>query len=268
MDVTVLSAFLAKIAAVSVAAERIVESLKGWFPNTYLFATKTDPASEMRRSAWIHVLAGVAGAAVAVVGKVNIFGELGVDTPLWASYLGAGLLASGGSAMWNHALDLLKAAKINKQQDAIATVSVNQQQKLLSSAHPASLALAMLAPQSSGILPAKATCVITGDPTTGAFKAPIGVITLKLSVLTGSFNFVPKGCSVTDPAKKDVTFSQKTTSELQFSANIAGTYKLRVLYAFSPASKAQLLEDCSAPESLDDLNETVPVPKTYTFEIS
>jgi hypothetical protein len=268
MDVTVFSAFLAKIAAVSVAAERIVEILKGWLPNTYLFATKTDPAREMRRTAWIHVLAGVAGTAVAVAGKVDIFKGIGVNTPPWASYIGAGLLASGGSAMWNHALDLLKAIKINNQQDAISAVGSNQQNNLLSTNHPGSLAFAMLAPQGNKILPGNAGCVITGDPATGAFKAPIGVIALKLNVLTGSFNFVPKGCSVTDPAGKDVTLSQKTPSILQFSATTAGTYTLTVQYAFTANSKAQLLEDCPAPKTLDHLDEAVNIPTIYSFEIA
>ncbi len=129
MDLTALTSFVALMLAVSVATERMVEVLKGWFPNTKLFKADTDSTKEAHRCAWIHVLAGVCGLAVAAVGKIDIFQVLHIDS--WAhttalsiafyraaSWSIIGILASGGSAFWNHALDLIKATKVQQEKQA------------------------------------------------------------------------------------------------------------------------------------------------------
>jgi hypothetical protein len=129
MDLTVLTSFVALMMAVSIAAERMVEVLKGWFPNSWLFKANTDPTQEARRCAWIHVLAGVCGVAVAAVGNIDIFQVIhipswtpttGIEFALFrtASWSITGILASGGSAFWNHILDLIKATKVQQEQKA------------------------------------------------------------------------------------------------------------------------------------------------------
>jgi hypothetical protein len=270
MSVTVLTNFLTMMVAISIAAERMVEILKGWFPNFYLFASKSDPTQEMRRGAFVHVLAGICGAIVAWLGHLDVFAGIGSGSvPSWATYAGAGLLASGGSAFWNHALDLLRAVKVNKEQTAIRAVATNQQQNLLSSAHPDSLALAMSGSQLSfdnSVGPAG--CVIQPDPSTGGFKAPSGTLAFKLNVQQGSFNFVPTNCSVKDPSNKNVPFKQATPGLLDFTAATPGAYTLTVLYQFTPGSKAQLLENCPQAQPLDNLDSTVSIPTIYPIQIS
>src|ERR1700733_488073 len=99
MDLTVLTHFVTLMLAISIAAERMVEILKGWLPNFWLFKTNPNSTKKAIRCAWIHVLAGVCGALVAGFSKVNVFAGLNgnaVPDP-WCSSLAAGLLASGGS---------------------------------------------------------------------------------------------------------------------------------------------------------------------------
>jgi hypothetical protein len=66
---------------------------------------------------------------VAWVGKVDIFSAIGIlkagqlmvfqcDLYWEASWAITGILASGGSAFWNHALDLIKATKVQQEQQA------------------------------------------------------------------------------------------------------------------------------------------------------
>jgi hypothetical protein len=271
MNITVLTSFLTMMVAISVASERMVEILKGWFPNFYLFASKSDPTQEMRRGAFVHVLAGICGAIVAWLGHLDVFAGIGSSSvPSWVSCAGAGLLASGGSAFWNHALDLIRAAKVNKEQTAIRAVATNQQQNLLSPAHPDSLALAMSRSPLSfdNSVGSQAGCVIQPDPSTGGFKAPRGTLAFKLNVQQGSFNFVPTNCSVKDPSNKNVPFTQATPGLLDFTAATPGSYTLTVLYQFTPGSKAQLLEDCTQAQPLDNLDSTVSIPTIYPIQIS
>ena len=145
----VLTSFVTMILAISMAAERAVEILKGWLPNLWLFKTNPDPTQEARRCACIHVLSGCCGALVAGVGKMNVLAVDGkTAVPQWISYGIAGLLTSGGSAFWNHALDIIKASKVKQEQGAISSVDANEQKNLVVAGHPASFALAMKAPSS------------------------------------------------------------------------------------------------------------------------
>ena len=158
MDVSVLTKFVTVMLAISLAAERMVEVLKDWFPNAYWFKTNSDPTKESRRIAWIHLIAGLFGGVVAWVGKLQVLPELGASG--WKQNILAGLLASFGSAAWNHLLDLLKATKIRQEQAAIDAVATTQKKNLLDDVHPASFSLAMA---KSNLLaaPAAATAATT-----------------------------------------------------------------------------------------------------------
>jgi hypothetical protein len=116
-----LSSFLTVILGISIAVERIVEILKGWTPNFWLFKTNPIPTREAQRGAWIHVLSGFCGALIAHGGHIKIFE--GIDPGGWISSVSGGLLASGGSAFWNHALDILKATKVQQEQSAKSAVA-------------------------------------------------------------------------------------------------------------------------------------------------
>ena len=151
---TTLSSFLVIMLAISLSAERMVEVLKGWMSNHWLFRSQMDPVQEARRCAWIHCLSGLCGGIAAAVSQVDLFRIIGSK---WAdpghgawhyAYWGggctlAGLLASGGSAFWNHALDIVKATKVDKEQAAIDAVAANQRRDLVVQAHPAAYTLAM-----------------------------------------------------------------------------------------------------------------------------
>jgi hypothetical protein len=274
MDVTIITTFLTMMVAISVAAERMVEILKGWFPNLYPFASKPNATQEMRRCAFVHLLAGICGALVACFGKINVFAGLSTaPTDPWIHYVGAGLLASGGSAFWNQLLDLVQAAKVKREQAAIDAVDTNQHRNLVNPAHPASFALAMavpdtLAAQVSDGLAAAATCVIRVNPGNGDFLAPKGILGFKINVIKAPFYFVPTGCSAKDPAGQNITFTQITEGLIVFPANVAGTYALKVQYLSVAGSKAQLLENCTSGMILDLLDHNVGDGANYTIQVS
>jgi hypothetical protein len=266
-----LTTFLTTMLGISIAVERVIEILKGWLTNFWLFKTNPDPTREAQRIALIHVLSGICGAVIAAYGKMTIFPNVPSDS--WCSWISAGLLASGGSAFWNHALDLVRAAKVTSEQGAIAAVNVNQRQNLLVAAHPASFARTLdpgsfFSVSQQAAIPSS-PCVVKVDPVTGDFKAPAGKsLALKLQVTSGSFNFVPSQCTAQDASGKDVALSGRTTNRLVFPASPSGTYKLFIAYGFTPGSEAELSEDCTGAVVLDHVDGIVAVPTIYTIQIS
>lgn len=121
-----LSTFFTLMAAMSIAVERVVEIVKGIFPS--LATTQTDARMERRRHMTLQLLAAIAGVAVAAVTQASlnkILGEfLKPATDVWtlsnlsvmtAKYSLIGVMVSGGSAMWNHALDIVGAIKIKQE---------------------------------------------------------------------------------------------------------------------------------------------------------
>ena len=117
-----LSAFFTFMAAMSIAAERVVEIIKGIVPS--LAATDPDANKERRRHMVLQFLAAVAGIIVAAAAHVQVNSSLGnflnSDYDAWSlpgmglmtvKYLIIGVMVSGGSAMWNHALDIVGALK-------------------------------------------------------------------------------------------------------------------------------------------------------------
>jgi hypothetical protein len=140
-----LSSFLSVVAAVSVAVERIVEILKGSLPNAWLFKPQATASQESFRCAMLHVFAGCCGTVVAAASKVDIWHTLdqfqrpGQD-PHWYYWLGSfaftGLLSSGGSAIWNHSLDILKAVKVKQEQSAKTQTANNIAQSATANVTP------------------------------------------------------------------------------------------------------------------------------------
>ncbi len=116
-----LSTFFTLMAAMSIAAERVVEIIKGMFPS--LAATDPDANKERRRHMVLQFLAALAGIVVAAA-HVQVNSSLGnfmnSDYDAWSlpgmglmtvKYVIIGVMVSGGSAMWNHALDIVGALK-------------------------------------------------------------------------------------------------------------------------------------------------------------
>ena len=139
-----LASLVSMILAVSVATERIGgDILKGALPNFWLFKTNPDSVREAQRCACIHVLSGCLGALVAGISHLDIFttSSSPLTAPSWAAYAVAGICRF--CILWNHALDIIKASKVNQEQSAISAVNTNQQMNLVSAAHPASFSPAM-----------------------------------------------------------------------------------------------------------------------------
>jgi len=110
-----LNKFLAMLAALSVATERITEVIKTmpllsrWFADE-----KEDPDTEKLRKLSIHLLAIAIGALLAY----QLPSVDGLPTNDWYICLIYGAMASGGSGIWNSALDIVR--EFNKQKQMVS----------------------------------------------------------------------------------------------------------------------------------------------------
>jgi O-antigen/teichoic acid export membrane protein len=105
------------ILALSIASERLVEIIKGFFPA--LEKASADENAEARRRSYLQILAVLSGIATALLAQDYIPVELDV-TPKWWSIVGLGLLASGGSGFWNSVLTYMANVKDIKTVEAVA----------------------------------------------------------------------------------------------------------------------------------------------------
>ena len=115
MDLNNLSEIVAVILALSIASERLVEIIKGLIP----FLTQehtTDPRKEAWRRAALHILAVVAGIVTARLAQPVIPTKPGALSSDF-SFLALGLLASGGSGLWNSVLTYFLRIKDIKELD-------------------------------------------------------------------------------------------------------------------------------------------------------
>jgi hypothetical protein len=111
-----LTAFFTSMLALSVGVERIVEIVKGMVP-----FLRDDPSRSIdsggHRAAWrricLQVLAVGSGAGIAAIVGPELFIRRLPTTGLGmiGGCVLVGLLGSGGSALWNHALDIVAAVK-------------------------------------------------------------------------------------------------------------------------------------------------------------
>jgi|SRR5215510_9765169 len=111
-----ISTLIALIAAISVAVERVIELIKSSIPGL----GSTWSKREGLRRALIQLLAVFVGAVMAW----QMPSQLGAATgsqPKWQVDILFGLLASGGSGLWNHALDIVRATKVNKELEVAAS---------------------------------------------------------------------------------------------------------------------------------------------------
>ncbi len=116
-----ISNALTVVIAVSVAVERVVEILKQMFPP--LATEQSDPTKENLRRAALQLLAAVVGAVIAGYGGL----QLGAMHTGVATDVLIGLMASGGSGFWNHALDAMRAMKVSKEAAANEQVALSRQ---------------------------------------------------------------------------------------------------------------------------------------------
>lgn len=120
MDINLLIGLVSILITLSIASERLVEIIKGFIP--YLNIEQTDPKAEARRKALIHILSVTSGVITAFLAKpilAGIINELFKSSPPnldnFPLILALGLLASGGSGLWNSVLEYLLKIKNLKE---------------------------------------------------------------------------------------------------------------------------------------------------------
>jgi hypothetical protein len=119
------------ILALSVASERLVEIIKGFFP--WLDEKKDTLDDEALRRALLHILAMVAGIVTASLAWFIDVLPASLPTSM-TDKVGAifafGLLASGGSGFWNSILDYVNRVKdIKKAEVKQVTAAANEEVK-------------------------------------------------------------------------------------------------------------------------------------------
>src|SRR5580693_8871879 len=103
-----LQALLALLVTLSVSVERVVEMLKGIIPK---LADKW-PTGDNIRCAILQLIAASVGFCIAWQAHIKI--DSFPNLPDLATWILLGLLSSGGSGVWNHALDIVQAVKQGK----------------------------------------------------------------------------------------------------------------------------------------------------------
>jgi hypothetical protein len=117
-----ISSAVSLLAALSVASERLVEIVKGSIP--WLKRQRGDPAQEGWRQAALHLLAAAAGIATAMLANAAVANAVPPALAHPPGIVVIGLLASGGSGLWNSILSYMKAAKDIKETRVPAPASV------------------------------------------------------------------------------------------------------------------------------------------------
>jgi hypothetical protein len=145
--------------ALSMATERVTEAIKG-FPILSFLLSQEQKGHEYReeaRKAAIHIIAIGVGTSFAwgVHGPITRGLNLDASTVHWPLWLLLGGLASGGSGMWNSALDLVRT--YNQQQQAVFQGTI--------------------APTISGITPSHATATTNVNISGTGFGAAQGSVT-------------------------------------------------------------------------------------------
>lgn len=115
MDMSKLTMIVSLLAGLSVAAERLVEIVKGFIPS--LNKENPDPKKEGRRKAGLQALAVAAGIVTAFIASPAIPDNIFIPHGVTGNLL-LGLLASGGSGFWNSIITYTNKAKEVKAAEA------------------------------------------------------------------------------------------------------------------------------------------------------
>jgi hypothetical protein len=101
--------FVTLLIALSVASERLVEIIKNAIP--WLNQKKEDPKEEGWRKSVLQALAVVAGIVTAILAGPAVGGIISGPWDTVSGIIALGLLASGGSGLWNSVLTYLLKVK-------------------------------------------------------------------------------------------------------------------------------------------------------------
>ena len=121
---TSIQNFLLAMIGLSVAAERVTETVKHWI------CPRLDPKNPGGNVALVQTIAvasGILVTALSTLDPLNITRGAAFqwnDPRFWLSWIVTGILVSGGSAFWNHLLDILQATKLQKEQQAFGQTAL------------------------------------------------------------------------------------------------------------------------------------------------
>ena len=104
-----LSDLIAYVVALSIASERLVEIIKGMIP--FLRKKAESAEREYLRHAALHLLAVGAGMLTAHLAMPAVSELVPAQWQNFPGIVALGLLASGGSSLWNSVLDYAGAVK-------------------------------------------------------------------------------------------------------------------------------------------------------------
>jgi hypothetical protein len=117
-----LISFITVLLALSIASERLVELIKGFFAS--LNGRKPDTDGERTRHLSVHWLSLVASVIVVVLMQDYICQSFNLDSLGWLQGAALSILASGGSSMWNSILSYALNLKYQQQQTLTTKQSV------------------------------------------------------------------------------------------------------------------------------------------------
>ena len=109
--------FLTQMIGLSVATERVTEMIKQWVGPTlsnWLRSSRYFGAVQL-----IAILSGMFVTALSGLNPLQIPDYKAFEwgnSKDWLTWTVTGILVSGGSAVWNHLLDILQAVKVAKEQ--------------------------------------------------------------------------------------------------------------------------------------------------------
>lgn len=109
--------FLLCMVALSVATERVTEMVKQWIGPT--LSRWLSPARYTAAIQFIAIASGIFVSALSGRNPIGIpeFEPFRWSKPEnWLAWIVTGILVSGGSAFWNHLLDILQATKVAREQ--------------------------------------------------------------------------------------------------------------------------------------------------------
>ena len=125
MDAVKLTSIVGVILTLSIASERLTDIIKGFI--TWLDKPNTvDPKKESLRRSCVQILAVASGVVTAFLARKYIPDTVASSKDVW-SILGLGLLASGGSGLWNSVLTYLAKLKDVKKAEAFLALKRAQQ---------------------------------------------------------------------------------------------------------------------------------------------
>ena len=113
-----LTSLFSFLAALSLATERITETIKGLpILSRWLAREQTDAAAEELRKSLVRIIAIAVGTGLTMAAREQLTAVLGLKIGDWWMCLIFGAMASGGSSLWNSLLDAIR--EFNKQKAVV-----------------------------------------------------------------------------------------------------------------------------------------------------